>query len=275
MKEKAGFGEVLDFFSTENIDDVVIIRFKGNLLLSATDLNARDSLLEILDRIERSDSIKMVIIVSPLEKVGRQELFEFYLHIFKSKMGIGAIHRMLNIVDQVILKIVGLNKIVIHANRGEIITLLLNLSLACDYRIIADNTIFQNPYIELGTIPKGGGAFFLSKMLGTRKAARILMSGRDISASEALTLGIVDEIVPLASLEESALKTAQDFCRKPASSLTGVKQLINYQLRNLKAYLELENQALLKIIRTPDLNSDFWKKIEASRHIETRSSDKL
>jgi len=275
MKEKAGFGEVLDFFSTENIDDVVIIRFKGNLLLSATDLNARDSLLEILDRIERSDSIKMVIIVSPLEKVGRQELFEFYLHIFKSKMGIGAIHRMLNIVDQVILKIVGLNKIVIHANRGEIITLLLNLSLACDYRIIADNTIFQNPYIELGTIPKGGSAFFLSKMMGTRKAARILMSGRDISASEALTLGIVDEIVPLASLEESALKTAQNFCRKPASSLTGVKQLINYQLRNLKAYLELENQALLKIIRTPDLNSDFWKKIEASRHIETRSSDKL
>ena len=105
MKKKAGFGEVLDFFSTERIDDVVIIHFKGNFLLSATDLNARDSLLGVLDRIERSDSIKIVTIVSPLEKIGRQELFEFYFHIFKLKMGIGAIHRMLNIVDQVILKL--------------------------------------------------------------------------------------------------------------------------------------------------------------------------
>jgi len=60
---------------------------------------------------------------------------------------------------------VNLNKIVVHADGGRVIPLFMNVSLACDYRIVADNTVFQNPCIELGLAPKGGSGFFLSKML--------------------------------------------------------------------------------------------------------------
>ena len=77
---------------------------------------------------------------------------------------------MYNVIDQLVLAIMGLNKIVIHANSGKVISTFLNISLACDYSIIADNTVFQNPYIDLGTVPKGDGAFFLSKKLGASKA---------------------------------------------------------------------------------------------------------
>jgi len=60
-----------------------------------------------------------------------------------------------NVYDQLILKIVGFNKPVIYADCDEVIPLFLNMSLACDYRIVATHTIFQKPYFELETLPKG------------------------------------------------------------------------------------------------------------------------
>jgi 2-(1,2-epoxy-1,2-dihydrophenyl)acetyl-CoA isomerase len=167
------------------------------------------------------------------------------------------IGRFLNIVDQLILTIVDLNKIVIHAYSGRVLSLFLNIGLACDYRIVANNTVFQNPSLELGIVPIGGGAFFLPKMLGYRKAYEILLSGKDITAREAISLGIVDQITPLDKLEETALETAQRFSQKPVSSLAVIKRLLNYSRKDLEDYLRLENEELLRIF----LSSDFRDKI--------------
>ena len=98
-----------------------------------------------------------------------------------------------------------LNKVVIHANCGKVIPLFLNVSLACDYRMIADNTVFQNPYLNLGLIPIGGSAFFLSKIIGPQNAFKMLISGSDITAYEAMELGIVHEVIPASKLKEATL----------------------------------------------------------------------
>lgn len=265
MKKGSFPEETQDFFSTECLGNVIVIRFRGNLLHMAADLNARNKLLNLFDRVEKEDSIKVVVMLFSGERIGRQELLEFYQHIFTSKMGIDSIHRMFNIVDQVILKIVGLNKTVIYAAAGKMILLFLNISLACDYRIFADNTIFENPYLEMGSVSKGGGLYFLAKLLGPQKASRLLLSGNDIHAKEAFALGIVDRVVSTDRFEEELFSAAQELSRKPAGSMAGTKKLTNYHFKDLKDYLEQENQVLLRIIRAPDLNSAFWKKVTASR----------
>jgi len=155
---------------------------------------------------------------------------------------------MYNAVNQFILTIMGFDKIVVHAGGGKVISLFMNTSLACDYRMVADNTVFQNPYLELDLVPKGGGAFFLSQMLGRGKAFEILLSGKDITAQEAMRLGIVDKVVPQAELEEAARKVAKSFARKPGRSLSGIKTLLSYSLKDLKDSLELENQLLLRMV---------------------------
>jgi len=94
----------------------------------------------------------------------------------------------------------------------------------------------------------GGGAFFLQKMLGTGRAYDILLSEKNISANEALTLGIVDKVVPLDKLEEAALNVAHRFGKKSARSLTGVKKLLNYSKKDLNDYLEFEKEELMKIL---------------------------
>jgi 2-(1,2-epoxy-1,2-dihydrophenyl)acetyl-CoA isomerase len=155
---------------------------------------------------------------------------------------------MCNFFDQFLLKIVGLNKVIVHADSGHVIPLFLNLSLACDYRIVATHTIYQKPYFELGLLPKGGGPFFLCNLLGNCKARKILMSDEDINALEALELGIVDQVVPYNILEESALQMAQRLAKMPTRSLAGIKRLINYSMKDLKDYLSFESQELLKTL---------------------------
>ena len=97
-----------------------------------------------------------------------------------------------------------MNKLVIHTDCGEVIPLFLNMSLACDYRIVATHTIYQKPYFELGMLPKGGVAFFLCKMLGNSKTLQLLESDKEMNAIEALDLGIVDQVVPYNDLEKNS-----------------------------------------------------------------------
>jgi len=203
--------EKYDLFSTEQTDEVVILRFKEDLIFRITDLSARDAIIDYLDHVSENDSIKVIVIFSSPNKSGIEEYFEFYHRLSNSKWDENTFHRLCNVVDQLILKIADLNKIVVHANSGRVISLFLNISLACDYRIIADNTVFQNPYIELGLVPKGGRPFFLSKMLGLSRAYEILLSNEDFAADEALALGIVDQVVPLNKLEDAALDVANRF----------------------------------------------------------------
>jgi len=243
-----------EFFSAETVEDIILLRFKENLLVRATDLVTKDTLFEFIGRISNQADIKVVVIINSPRKTGCEEYIEFYRKVYESKLGQYALQRLYNSFDQFILKIVNLNKIVVHAHSGRVIPLFMNVSLACDYRIVADNTVFQNPCLELGLVPKGGSGFFLSKMLGKTKAYEIMLSDEDMSAQEALKLGIVNEVIALEKLEEISLDRARRFARKPASTLQGVKRLLGYSMKDLQDYLNLENEVLIRITESSELH---------------------
>jgi enoyl-CoA hydratase/carnithine racemase len=152
--------------------------------------------------------------------------------------------------DQFILRIANMDKIVLHATSGKVISMLLNVSLACDFRIISEDTVFHNPYLDLGLVPKGGGAYFLSRKLGIPRALELLLLHKEIPARQALDLGLVDRVVPLEDLETSALEMAHRFDDVPSVTLSGVKRLLNFSLRNLDDHLEVENQELVRILES-------------------------
>ncbi|MCD4763926.1 MAG: enoyl-CoA hydratase/isomerase family protein [Desulfobacterales bacterium] len=237
-----------DFFSAKMVEDIVILNVKENILLQAINLTAKYYLLEYLELVSKTNAIKVVLIIGSPQKRGSEEYFRFYRQVMERELDRHAINRLYNAVDQFILRLVDFNKVIVHADSGKVISLFMNTSLACDYRIVADNTVFQNPCLELELVPKGGGAFFLSKRLGAGKAFEILLSNKDITAQQALKLGIVDKVVPLAELNEAALKIAKDFAQKPARSLAGIKRLLSYSVKDLEDYLEFENQVLLRML---------------------------
>jgi len=258
MKEVSDLGGNYDFFSVERIEDIIILNVKENLLLRAIDLEAKESLFQFLDNVSKDDAINVVLIIGSPKKTGREETIRFYRRLLQSGVHQNNIERLYNAVDQFILTMLNFNKFVIHADSGKVTSLFMNFSLACDYRIIGDNTVFQNPNLELGLVPKGGLTFFLSKILGFSKTYQILLSGKDITAEEALKLGVVDKVVPPYELNETALKLAKEFAKKPAHSLSGIKRLLKCCKNDLVETLECENKLLWKIIRS----SDFRKKLE-------------
>ena len=248
MKKILDLEGTFGFFSGEIVGNILLLSFEENLMQQATNLDAKIAFLDYLDRVSESDSLKVLLILSSPNKPGRNEYIEFFNGVIQKKSDIGVVHRMFNALDQCILKIQEMNQIVIHTNSGKVLPLFLNASLACDYRIVADNTILQNPCLEFGLVPKGGGAFFLSRILGVSRAYKIMLAEEDITAHEALKLGLVDEVVPFDELKDAALKTAEQFARKPARSLRCCKRLLNYSLKDLREYLEFETQELTNLI---------------------------
>jgi enoyl-CoA hydratase len=82
------------------------------------------------------------------------------------------------------------------------------LALACDWRICADSARLGQPEILLGIIPGGGGTQRLPRLVGVARAKEIMITGRQVTADEALRIGLVDEVVPAASVLETALAKA-------------------------------------------------------------------
>ena len=250
MKVKMTSYESQDFYLLKRYNDIAMLKLGKNFLSNAIDLAIENPLLDVFDHIAENDEIKVLVIMNCPEKIGREEYIDFFRQVIANEFERRSIHRMCNIFDQLILKLVGLNKLVIHTDCGEVIPLFLNMSLACDYRIVATHTIFQKPYFELGFLPKGGGAFFLCKMLGNSKTRQLLESEEDNNAIEALELGIVDQVVPNKELEKTAIQLALRLANRPTRSLAGIKRLINYSMKDLRDYLSFESQELLKTIGT-------------------------
>ena len=248
MKRKIDLESDFDFFKGEIIGTVLVLNFKDNLMFRATSLETKSAILDYLDQLSRTDAIKVLLLVSSPKKAGKEEYSKFYNQVIQSVLDINAVHKLFHAVDDLILKIKEINQIVIHADSGNVLPLFLNISLACDYRIVADNTVFQNPCLEYGLVPKGGGAFFLSKILGTGGADRIMLSEEDITAGEALRLGLVDEVVAFNELRDAAFKVAEEFARKPSRSLKCCKRLLNFSFKDLREYLEFETDELTKMI---------------------------
>lgn len=242
------------FFEGRRNGDILILSFKDKPLLHVMDLSAKKTLFDYLDHIDRCDQIKALVFKQAVNKMRREEYIAFYENLIGPGIHQKQLERMYNAVGQLILKLAGLNKMVVHADSGDVILLFMNIGLACDYRIVADNTVFQNPGIDLGMLPKGGSTFFLSKMLGTAKTSRLLFCGKDIDARQASHLGIVDQVVPLKELDHAAIKIARFYAQIPAGYGVGIKKLLTYDLNELADLLEYENQLLRRFVRTCRLN---------------------
>jgi enoyl-CoA hydratase/carnithine racemase len=153
-------------------------------------------------------------------------------------------------MDQLVLKFVRMTKLIIHVDSGEILSPFMNLSLACDYRIISENSIYENPYLDLSLVPKGGSAFFLTRLLGFQKAHQVLLSKEGITPHRAKQLGIVDEVVPTAELLARSMEVAKTYAEMPRSSISGIKKIMNASIDELERCLEIENELIFQITNT-------------------------
>lgn len=116
--------------------------------------------------------------------------------------------------------------VVIAAVGGAAVGAGMDLALACDLRVAATNARFGQVWVRLGVIPGTGGAFLTQHVLGAATAARLLLTGELIDATEALRLGLVARVVPPGELLDAARGLAAQVLAHPAEGVAANKRAL-------------------------------------------------
>lgn len=136
------------------------------------------------------------------------------------------------------------DKPVIAAINGYALGGGLELALLADIRICSDNAQFGLPEVRVGSIPGAGGTQRLIRAVGQSDAMWMLLTGERIDANEALRIGLVSKVVPLAALQETAINLARAMAANAPLAMTAAKRLaMTGRELPLAGGLELERQA--------------------------------
>jgi crotonobetainyl-CoA hydratase/dehydration protein DpgD len=118
-----------------------------------------------------------------------------------------------------------LTKPVIAKVRGYALGGGFELALACDIIVASTDATFALPEARLGLIAGAGGVFRLTRQLPYRTALGHLMTGRPMSAARAYELGLVNEVVPAAELDDCAQRWVDDLLRAAPLAVRAIKQV--------------------------------------------------
>jgi 2-(1,2-epoxy-1,2-dihydrophenyl)acetyl-CoA isomerase len=233
-------------FSFEIQDEIAVFSVKGKTLFNASNLFEMDQLANSFRECADDNRVKVIVIKKSPQKKDGQEYHEFVRRASQNDGSLD-LYRMLTFYNRFIMEIYSHKKFVVSVDSGNVIAQFFNLSLACDYRIIADDTVIQKEYLRNGVVPKGGAILFLSQLVGKQKAYEILLSDKNVTAQEALDWGLADELVPYAELDQATTRRALEFASVPKHTLTGIKSLMNYSVAELEKYLRYENDVTVRI----------------------------
>jgi 2-oxoglutaroyl-CoA hydrolase len=151
-------------------------------------------------------------------------------------------------------------KPVIAKLRGYAFGVGLELALACDFRVAADDVQLGLPEVKLGMIPGSGGTQRLARLIGLGRAKDVIMRGRPIGADEALALGLVTEVVQPADLDATVVRLVDELRALSPLALATAKRVLNHAYDGpLALGLELEGLAY-GLLRS---SHDFREGVEA------------
>jgi 2-oxoglutaroyl-CoA hydrolase len=135
-------------------------------------------------------------------------------------------------------------KPVIARIQGYCLGVGLELALACDFRVSADDAQLGLPEVGLGMIPGSGGTQRLARLIGLGRAKDVVMRRRRIAAAEALEWGLVSEVVPAAELDTAVERVIADLDQLSPLALRTAKRVLNHVYdAPLSIGLELEGLA--------------------------------
>jgi len=152
-----------------------------------------------------------------------------------------------------VLKIRTMPQPVIAAVNGAAAGAGMNIALAADIRISAEEAVFGQNFAKVGLFPDYGGTNFLPELVGPSKAAEMFYTGDMIDAKTALRLGLVNRVVPAAQLEAEVKSFAAQIASGPPIAIRAVKKTLFADKKDaLEKALEAEVVHQMKCFASED-----------------------
>ncbi len=118
----------------------------------------------------------------------------------------------------------------------------LSLALACDLRIAAPHAQFIEVFIRVGLVPDSGSSWFLPRIVGLSRALEMCLTGRPVSAEEALEMGLVNQVTGEDDFDQVVDERARFLATLPTYACVKIRKLLHQSLQNgLAEQLDLES----------------------------------
>jgi len=116
------------------------------------------------------------------------------------------------------------------------------IALGCDILLVAETAVLGLPEVGLGVLPGGGGTQRLTRLVGTKKAMELILTGDRLNAQEAHRIGLVNQIVPQEELVQYAYNMAGRITKNAPMAVRYAKECINKcDEANIEVGLDFEN----------------------------------
>ena len=166
--------------------------------------------------------------------------------------------RIRSIYQGIILAIRDCPKPVVALVQGYATGFGCDIALSCDLRLASRNAKFSEIFISLALVPDGGGSYNLPRIVGLGRALELMLTGRLVTAEEALSMGLVNAVYD----DENFYQSAEEFLKEIASKSV-------YALERIKraVYSSLEEKFIEALVREARfqeqciLNEDFKNKL--------------
>ncbi|MCK4607766.1 MAG: enoyl-CoA hydratase/isomerase family protein [candidate division Zixibacteria bacterium] len=243
-----------DYLDSYVEDGVGVIHLKDKVFEMATNLSLKAALFEKIKIAEESPVIKVLLVMSDESILGEEKYAQFWTDTVEARDGNQQTSRQVNALAQYIEMMCGYGKIVVSAVRGSVVGAFLGAILSTDFRVVSENTVFSFPHMQYGMPPQGALAFLLPRYIGIAKAKSILLRAEPILASQALDLGLVDNIVSNTGFEKACLEFARELTHLAPEVVGMTKRLFECSMKELHTYFELEAKlvGLHKVKLPPD-----------------------
>src|SRR5881296_2859942 len=211
----------------ERRERVAIITINRPEKRNALNIQARAEGAAVLDELRVDDSVRAVVITGAGDKafIAGADIAEFATRTAIKQREVMLERSLFNAIDS-------FPKPIIAMVNGYCLGGGCELALACDIRIASDRASFGQPEINLGIIPGGGGTQRLTKLVGEGKAMEMILSGVIVDAQSALSMGLVNHVVPADQLENRTMEIANRIAEKSPIALRLAKEAVKLASRS-------------------------------------------
>lgn len=223
-----------------------IIQLNRPDVLNALNLELMQELVAALESLDKDDSIGAIIIT------GNEKAFAAGADI-KEMTDATAVEMLIRDQSARWDRIRRIKKPLIAAVSGFALGGGCELSMACDIIIASETAKFGQPEINIGVMPGAGGTQRLTRAVGKYKAMEMVLTGKMISAEEALRWGLVNKVVPPEYYLEEAKAIAREIAAKPPVAVRLAKESILKALdTTIETGLEYERKNFYLLFSTED-----------------------
>ncbi len=230
----------------ETRDHIGIIRLNRPDKLNALNTTLMTQVIEALEQFDRDNNIRCMLLA------GDQRAFAAGADIneMADATMIEMHHRnMFGRWD----RIKKIRKPIVAAVSGYALGGGCELMMCCDIVVASETARFGQPEVNLAIIPGAGGTQRLTRAIGKARAMDLILTGRMITADEALAMGLVSRVVPAEQWFDAALQLCQELCEKAPMALQAGKDAVNSAFETtLTEGIEVEKKLFYMLFATDD-----------------------